>query len=195
MIKFRNELTPDTAYSLLNEYVMQQPDRYRETNCHVLYHPDFHIGAASVKKHQNYTGGLCVHTAEVWLFARDLVSSLEGVDMNILFSGVLWHDFGKLWDNTIADEQTDTWTITEHKLLVYHISRSYAEFMIAAQGKLSEAEMNQIGHKILSHHGRREWGSPVIPLTLPANVLHFADSMSARLADTWNIDVLTRPYK
>ena len=42
--------------------------------------------------------------------------------------------------------------------------------------------VNQVGHCILAHHGHKEWGSPVEPITTEARILHFADDLSARCA-------------
>ena len=36
-------------------------------------------------------------------------------------------------------------------------------------------------HLILSHHGQKEWGSPVIPYTLEAQILHYADLIDSRI--------------
>jgi 3'-5' exoribonuclease len=36
-------------------------------------------------------------------------------------------------------------------------------------------------HMILSHHGKQEFGSPVLPLTLEAEILSFIDNLDSRI--------------
>jgi 3'-5' exoribonuclease len=48
----------------------------------------------------------------------------------------------------------------------------------------------EVLHAILSHHGMRQWGSPVAPKSRLAWLLHLADSMSARMADADTLDVV-----
>ncbi len=40
---------------------------------------------------------------------------------------------------------------------------------------------NTLSHAVLSHHGQREWGAPVLPLTPEACALHYADNLAARV--------------
>jgi len=54
------------------------------------------------------------------------------------------------------------------------------EFHRLAYLEISEAQLERIEHLLLSHHGRKEWGSPVEPLTAEAFILHAADMMSSR---------------
>lgn len=37
-----------------------------------------------------------------------------------------------------------------------------------------------VGHCILAHHGRKDWGSPIEPQTQEAYLLHAADTWSSR---------------
>jgi 3'-5' exoribonuclease len=55
------------------------------------------------------------------------------------------------------------------------------------------AERDILLHLILSHHGRREFGSPVPPLTLEAEALHWADNASAKTTSV--ADILSDPHR
>jgi 23S rRNA maturation-related 3'-5' exoribonuclease YhaM len=48
---------------------------------------------------------------------------------------------------------------------------------------MEQSEIDEVTHAILSHHGQREWGSPVRPATKLAWILHTCDMMSARVND------------
>jgi len=165
---------------------------------------------ASVKHHHCYSGGLLRHTVEVVSGCFDqyqeTVRNGKPLDWSVLFTAALWHDYGKLWDYEKNPEWTpeavaapgaapklDTkgepirfWRETSHRREIRHLSRSYAEFMIAANradwGWGEEQSFIQaVSHCILSHHGRQDWGSPVEPTTREAWALHLADMSSTRV--------------
>jgi 3'-5' exoribonuclease len=141
---------------------------------------------AALTKHQAYKGGLADHTREVMDFALAMANcesfkrsmgSRHTHSLNVLVTGILWHDYGKIWDYQNGELQHE---YTRHRYTIRHLSRSYAEFMIVASAAAVDDELREeIGHIILAHHGRQEWGSPMEPLTPEASIAHFADCMSA----------------
>lgn len=157
----------------------------------MLADPKFFIAPAAAKKHQAWTGGLALHTREVLDIALSMASAdcvKEVVNLDVLIAGTLWHDYGKIWDYKRNEEvqQRDQkeppqeWVYTRHRWTTYHLPRSYAEFLRAAQEfKCSDDEIEEVGHCILSHHGRQEYRSPVSPLSMEAMMIHFADSIDA----------------
>jgi 3'-5' exoribonuclease len=52
----------------------------------------------------------------------------------------------------------------------------------AAEPPCMPRELLLLEHFILSHHGKLEFGAAVKPLTLEAEILHFADDASAKTA-------------
>lgn len=127
----------------------------------------------------------------------------------ILFTAALWHDYGKIWDyehnpqytmaltapgalprmGTNGIPVTQRWMKTPHRTLIRHVTRSYSEFNITCRETQPREEwsdgrektLEQIGHCILAHHGRLEYGSPVEPETPEAWALHLADMISVRV--------------
>lgn len=76
------------------------------------------------------------------------------------------------------------WRSTDAKHKIYHITKSVLEFTKAAENiDLTDVEKDEIVHAILSHHGRPEWKSAIVPQTKMVWILHLCDSMSARVAD------------
>jgi 23S rRNA maturation-related 3'-5' exoribonuclease YhaM len=68
--------------------------------------------------------------------------------------------------------------------VIHHISRSGLVWCQAAQNAgWNQPDIDEVWHCILSHHGMKEWGSPVAPQTRMAWLLHLADGLSARLDD------------
>ena len=135
---------------------------------------------AAVRIHQPYIHGLLEHTLNVIKIADSIASLYEPVDRDILITGALLHDIGKIWE--LDWKRTITYT-TQGRLLG-HISIG-ASFVDQAINQLRRAEpfeqhtQWQIIHLILSHHGKLEYGSPVRPQTREAYALHYADNTEA----------------
>lgn len=158
----------------------------------VILNPDFQLwsGSGSPDKHHYGDGGLMVHTYEVARHAQNIVNTHKAISGENLFwdellVAVVWHDFGKIWD---YQKPEGTWCKRSHAREIHHVSRSAIEFQkfVALNKAVCNFDVEHSTHMILSHHGRREWGSPVAPYTQEAWVLHLADALSARLDDWHN---------
>ena len=136
---------------------------------------------AAVRGHHASLGGLLKHTTEVAAIART-IARVCGADQELLLVGTLLHDIGKLesyrWDGLF--EYTDRGRLIGHVALgALMFERRLAECDLPPCTPL---EREILLHLILSHHGKLEFGSPVQPLTLEAEVLHWADNSSAKTA-------------
>lgn len=166
----------------------------------VLHDDDFYKWSGSCHKGQHHygTGQLAQHTLEVLqiMFAVHDTLPYE-LDKDVMFLSAIYHDIGKTYDygrRTSLDVETfskkeTTWYGTDHKRNIHHISRSAMIFhheatLLGLDWKL----MDKILHCILSHHTRREYGSPVAPNSREAWLLTLSDNMSARMYDceTWD---------
>jgi 3'-5' exoribonuclease len=135
---------------------------------------------ASLRGHHAALGGLLKHTTEVAAIART-VGRACGADQELVLAGVLLHDIGKLeaysWRGAFA--YTEAGALIGHVVLgALMLDRRLADLRPA----LPAGERDILMHLILSHHGRLEFGSPVPPATLEAEVLHWADNASAKTA-------------
>lgn len=136
---------------------------------------------ASLRGHHAAVGGLLKHTTEVAAIARTIARTC-GADQELVLAGVLLHDIGKL--------ESYSWRglfeYTEAGALVGHVALGALMFDLRLRQEpelpCTETEREILLHLILAHHGRLEWGSPVPPLTLEAEVLHWADNASAKTA-------------
>jgi 3'-5' exoribonuclease len=136
---------------------------------------------ASVSGHHAVVGGLLQHTVEVGAIARTIARAC-GADLELVCAGVLLHDIGKIdayrWDGLF--DYTDAHYLIGHVVLgALALERRLDE---TSPAPCTPAERQLLLHLVLSHHGRLEYGSPVPPLTLEAEVLHWADNASARTA-------------
>jgi 3'-5' exoribonuclease len=132
--------------------------------------------------HHALLGGLLQHTCEVVSIART-IARVARANEELVITGAMLHDIGKLESYTWEEGVFDT---TERGRLLGHVVIGAMMFRSGLERcgtpPCSEAEATLIEHLILSHHGRLEYGSPVRPLTLEAEILSFADDASAKTA-------------
>jgi 3'-5' exoribonuclease len=167
-------------------------------DCILSLYPKFRTWPASLSFHHAYEGGLLAHTVEVTDFAM-CIASIGGVDKDILLTACLWHDVAKTLDydymtfpvNSLPAGRTllhkseapfkqTLWYASQYYNRIRHVSGSAIEF--AHHARLSgvpQGVEEAVVHAILSHHGRKEWGSPVEPQSKEALILHQADMLSA----------------
>lgn len=162
----------------------------------VLDDPKFATWSASVgHKHHYGRGGLQEHTFDVVRLCvanRALFLSQKPdyeVSASTLFLSAVFHDIGKLWDYVPVDDTMQEWVSAPHKRTIHHITRSALVWSQAVRdtGCCSDIEEDVL-HAILSHHGLRDYGSPVFPKTREAWLLHMCDGLSARMDDCDRLD-------
>lgn len=135
------------------------------------------IGAKNV--HHAYLGGLLEHSLSVAELCMKLCDHYPELDRQVLLAGAIFHDIGKAWELSagLVKDYTDEGRLIGH----INIGLEKVEPYLAASGLSAELQMH-FKHLILGHHGQREWGSPVLPATAEALVLHYADNIDAKLA-------------
>lgn len=135
------------------------------------------IGAKNV--HHAYAGGLLEHTLSVSELCMRLCDHYPELDRQVLLAGAIFHDIGKAWELSggIANDYTDEGRLIGH----ISIGLEKAEPYLLKSGLEPELVMH-FKHLVLGHHGTKEWGSPVLPATPEALVLHYADNIDAKLA-------------
>lgn len=135
---------------------------------------------ASPAGHHAALGGLLLHTVEVASLASELARRFPAADPDLLLAGALLHDIGKLeayhWRRGFST------TVAGH--VIGHVVLGALMLDRAVRGApappCTESELLLLQHLVLSHHGRLEFGAPVVPMTLEAELLHHADLASAR---------------
>jgi 3'-5' exoribonuclease len=135
---------------------------------------------ASTAGHHARLGGLLQHTVEVVTIGR-AVALASRADRELVLTGAMLHDVGKLeayaWRTGIF-ELTEPGALLGHVVLgMLMLDRRLAH---RAPRLCSNREVVLLQHLIASHHGRLEHGAPVRPMTLEAEVLHYADDASAK---------------
>ncbi len=128
--------------------------------------------------HHAYVSGLMEHTLSMARLARFLASFYPYVNYNLLLAGALFHDMGKAEEYSVEDG----FAYSDDGRLVGHITRAVVMVeKAAAELGFPEEDLRQLVHLIASHHGTNEWGSPIVPKTLEAVLLHQIDLMDSRV--------------
>jgi 3'-5' exoribonuclease len=142
----------------------------------------FREAPAAVMNHHAYAHGLLEHSVTVTEAARSLAVSYKqiypSVDVSIVIAGALMHDWGKIASYSMSPVPE----MTLRGAVLDHIAIGYAEFTrMSEEAGLSPGVSTQIGHIMLSHHGQKEFGSPVLPATPEALIVASADELDFRL--------------
>ena len=129
--------------------------------------------------HHAYVGGLAEHTLEVAEICLCVAEVFPALDRDLLVTAAILHDIGKMeelrWDT--AFDYTDIGQLVGHIVLGEQRVRQAME---AAEGFPEELKL-RLSHMLLSHHGTREFGSPVEPRTAEAIALHHAEDLGAKV--------------
>jgi 3'-5' exoribonuclease len=135
---------------------------------------------AAKKYHQAYRHGLLEHSLSVAQGVSAISATFPGIDRDIAVAGALLHDIGKIDAyETVggAHDLTDTGKLHGEIPLGYYRVRRAIEDIPGFPADQAEALL----HIILSHHGQLEHGSPVVPCTREATLVHMIDNLGGKL--------------
>lgn len=152
--------------------------------------------------HHARRGGLVEHIAQMMRAGDAMATVYSSLNRDLLLAGILFHDSGKLWENCFPKESF----IMPHDFraeLIGHVSMG-VELVNRLWQRLKECDefpsWNVLSpdsdlvrlhllHLVASHHGEKEFGSPVEPKTPEAMTLHLIDNLDAKL------EMMSRTYE
>jgi 3'-5' exoribonuclease len=140
----------------------------------------YRVAPAAKYYHQAYRHGLLEHCLGVAQAVSAISATFGGIDRDVAVTGALLHDIGKLEAYTEDPQNidlTDAGRLHGEIALGYYRIRRAIEEIDGFPPELAQA----IGHIILSHHGALEHGSPVVPCTREATLVHMIDNLGGRL--------------
>ena len=133
---------------------------------------------AAVRHHGAVVGGLLEHTVNVSLIAERL-SLLYKANQELVLAGALLHDIGKLEE---LEEQVGSGFSAAGNMFGHIVlGMQYVQEQARRVSELDGATCQDLLHIILTHHGTKEFGSPVCPATIEALIVHLADTTEARI--------------
>jgi len=143
---------------------------------------------AAQYNHHAYRSGLLEHSLAVAQAVSAAAAIFPGIDRDLAVCGALLHDIGKL-DAYSGDEHAvalnDSGKLIGEIPSGYYTVRRHIEDIVGFPSDLAQALL----HIILAHHGCLEHGSPVLPVTREALLVHSMDKLSG---DLGNFDRLER---
>lgn len=142
------------------------------------YYDKFLDYPAAVKNHHEFYHGLIFHTVSMCEIADFIASHYEDINRDLLISGCILHDIGKVVElsGPVATKYTDEGNLLGHLTIGMSIVREAAEKLNIK----SEVPL-LLEHMILSHHGKLEFGAAVLPSTKEALLLSMVDDMDAKM--------------
>jgi 3'-5' exoribonuclease len=142
--------------------------------------PGYRDAPAAKRYHQAYRHGLLEHSLTVAQAVGAISATFPGIDRDVAVTGALLHDIGKLdaYELGVGSiSMSDRGRLHGEIALGYYRVRRTIERLDGFPPELAQAVL----HIILSHHGSLEHGSPVVPCTREATLVHMIDNLGGRL--------------
>jgi len=138
---------------------------------------------SAITHHHNYVGGNLEHTIGVVRLCKNICEMYNGINKDLVVVGAILHDIGKLkeYEAKAAIEKTDEGNFIGHIVLGDRWVREKISELRGKGKDFNKDLEDKLCHIILSHHGRYEFGSPRLPKTIEAAVVHAADLMDSQV--------------
>ena len=139
----------------------------------------FKRAPAGKSVHHSFLGGLLEHTLSLVKLILKVVENYRDVDVDLLLIGGFLHDMGKIYefsfDRTV--EYTDKGQLLGH--LVMEVEKVSEKIRTIPDFPDELAVL--VKHMLVSHHGQYEFGSPKLPQTVEALILHYLDDLDGKI--------------
>ncbi|MEX2804477.1 3'-5' exoribonuclease YhaM family protein [Streptococcus sp. H31] len=141
---------------------------------------EFFTYPAAKTNHHAFESGLAYHTATMVRLADSIGDIYPELNKSLLFAGIMLHDLAKVIELSGPDntEYTIRGNLIGHIALIdEEITKALLELNIDD----SKEDVIVLRHVILSHHGQLEYGSPVRPQIMEAEIIHIIDNLDAEM--------------
>lgn len=169
LMKYKSSVKNPFIKKLLDEIFLKNPSVSKRFKTH----------SAAKNIHHGYMGGLLEHTLSVTQICDFMASRYKYVDRDILIASAMLHDVGKTVELSEfpMNDYTDNGQLLGHLIIGSEMIRDAAQKIEGFPPQLESL----LKHCMLSHHGEYEYGSPKLPKTIEAFILHCADDMDAKV--------------
>jgi 3'-5' exoribonuclease len=129
--------------------------------------------------HHAYLSGLLEHTLSLLKLILKVVENYRGIDLDLLLIGGFLHDMGKIYEFSYdrSVEYTDSGQLLGH--LVMEVEKVSEKIALIPEFPAELALL--VKHLLVSHHGAYEFGSPKLPQTVEAMMLHYLDDLDGKV--------------
>lgn len=134
---------------------------------------------AATRNHHDFINGLLYHTYCMLKIAKGIADVYGNLNNDLLFAGVILHDLGKVKElsGAITPHYTAEGNLLGHISIGHTMIKEKAD-QLGYHGE----EVVLLEHLVLAHHGKNEFGSPVLPQVKEAEILYLVDNIDARMA-------------
>ncbi|MBF0806317.1 MULTISPECIES: 3'-5' exoribonuclease YhaM family protein [unclassified Streptococcus] len=142
------------------------------------YDQAFYTYPAAKTNHHAFETGLAFHTATMVRLAQAISQIYPQLNLSLMIAGILLHDLAKVIELSGPDhtEYTVRGNLIGHIALIdEEITKVLMELGIDDE----KEDVILLRHVVLSHHGLLEYGSPVRPQLMEAEIIHMIDNMDA----------------
>ena len=177
------------------KYLMSVKDKVKDSYIKAyldvlfVHNPDlvklYKTAPASTTNRGAYRGGLVEHVSKVMRNALAIIESQRTakrpapINDDIVIAGVLAHDLGKAYAYVVDEtgaKMTRSGQLLEHLPMSYGLSvQAFIQAESLLHKAIPEELKDHINHCILAHHGQLDYGSPVKPRSIEAQIIHVAD--------------------
>jgi 3'-5' exoribonuclease len=128
--------------------------------------------------HHAWLGGLLEHVLSLCALARAIAPNYPGIDEDLLMTGVIVHDIGKITEL----EYARSFAYSTEGGLLGHIQIGLRMVGDHLPAGFPPKLRSLVEHMIVSHHGQLEFGSPKLPVFPEALLLHHLDNLDSKMA-------------
>ena len=131
--------------------------------------------------HHAYTAGTLIHSYSVACIAKAIAEHTPGANVDLCTVGGMLHDIGKLYTyklNGVTIDMTDEGMLYDHIFMGAEFIGNFADNHYKMD-ELCALKLEMLRHIILAHHGRLEYGSVTVPLSIEAHIVYHADAVDA----------------
>jgi 3'-5' exoribonuclease len=139
----------------------------------------FKRAPAAKTMHHPYLGGLLEHSLSLVKLCRKVGGHYNGIDIDLLLTGAVLHDFGKI--DELSYERAFGYT-NDGQMIGHLVMETImvADYIKQIPGFPEELRRHLL-HMLLAHHGKLEYGSPKLPLTPEALMLAYLDDLDSKV--------------
>ena len=136
---------------------------------------------AAFKLHHAMIGGLMLHTMSIVRMAEEICRIYPNINKDLLLAGAILHDVAKTWEFSLGKTGLVKGYSTEGELIGHLVKGAMYVEEAGKKLNISREKAVLLEHMILSHHGVPEYGSPVRPMFLEAEILSALDTLDAEI--------------